>query len=54
MTERKEPQYMTDKDVMPNSFEQNPSSVKASLSLLAMLRRMWWLVLVTIKVDFFQ
>ena len=35
------------------SFDQNPSSVMVRLSLLAMLRRVWCLVRVTSKVDFF-
>ena len=33
--QEKEAQYMTDYDLMPNSFEQNPSSVGASILLLA-------------------
>ena len=43
---------MTDTDLVPNSFEQNRSRVWVSLSLLAMFRRVWCLVPVTIKVDF--
>ena len=33
----KEAQYMTDLDLVPNSFDQKPSSSGASLSLSAML-----------------
>ena len=33
----KEAQYMTDLDLVPNCFDQNPSSIGASLSLPVML-----------------